>query len=225
LRWKKIYNKEREMHPQLTNMLPQTTEPAGGGAGDPPKTTPDQKTWDTILAGLPEDVRKLYEEHTNGLKSALSSEREKSKGVAAQLKKLADLEAAEQKRREAELNEAQKAQAQLAELEKKLNEANLNLVTERLRNAVQSEAAKMGFLNPEDAYQLADLAEVETTDDGKVTGVEDALKKLVKDRPYLLKTPGQTTAPQTDASRRGPATSSTTNADILARKRAEYSRL
>jgi hypothetical protein len=62
---------------------------------------------------------------------------------------------------------------------------------------------------------------VETTEDGKVTGVEEALKKLTKDRPYLLKAPGPN-PPQTDAARRGPATSGTTNSDIVARKRAEY---
>ena len=59
-----------------------------------------------------------------------------------------------------------------------------------MKRLIQAEtrvaAATMGFVSPEDAYRLADLAEVVVDDDGSVSGVKKALEKLAKDKPYLL---------------------------------------
>lgn len=48
---------------------------------------------------------------------------------------------------------------------------------------------KFEWADPSDALRLADLADVEIDDeDGTVHGMEDALKKLAKSKPHLLKT-------------------------------------
>jgi hypothetical protein len=52
----------------------------GQGEGGTPAT------WETVLEGLPEDARALYEGHTQGLRSALESEREQRKNLARQLR-------------------------------------------------------------------------------------------------------------------------------------------
>lgn len=43
------------------------------------------QTWETWLESAPEDVRKLYEGHVTGLKSALDTERDQRKQLAKQL--------------------------------------------------------------------------------------------------------------------------------------------
>ena len=178
----------------LTNKfnLFKTFSPDDGGAGGgaPAGETPAgdaQATWEAWLEKQPEEVRKMYETHTSGLKTALNSEREKAKTATAAQKRLQELEAAEQKRKEAELSELQKAQAKLAELEAEKAQNTQQLKTMRIKSAVQVQALKLGFQDPEDAYRLADLAGVEVGEDGSVTGIDKALKALSEGRPYLLK--------------------------------------
>jgi len=52
----------------------------GAGSETPPPT------WETVLAALPEEQRKLYEQHTQGLRTALQSEREQHQDLARQLR-------------------------------------------------------------------------------------------------------------------------------------------
>ena len=192
-------------YPTWMNMLPQTTDPAGGGTGDPSKTTAAATTitatattttktpeeeWEAFLAGVPADVRAKFDTHTTGLKLALTSERKTNKDNADKLKKLTDLEAAEQKRKDADLTEAQKQTAKVAQLEKELADRDEKLATTTIRHAVELEAAKQNFQSPEDAYLMADLSDVKIDADGKVTGVEEALKAVAKAKPYLLKAAG-----------------------------------
>lgn len=164
-------------------------------AGDPPADA-SQETFDAWLAKQPEEVREKFDAHTKGLKSALDSEREKAKSATAQAKRLAELEEAEKKRKEAELSETDKVKAEKARLEDELKKAGEALKSISLRHAVEIAAARANFQDPEDAYRLADLSEVEVSEDGKVTGVDKALEALAKKRPYLIKT---TKAPETDA--------------------------
>jgi len=48
---------------------------------DPGQDTP---TWENVLEGLPEESQVLYEGHTQGLRSALESERRAHKDLASQ---------------------------------------------------------------------------------------------------------------------------------------------
>jgi hypothetical protein len=161
----------------------------GGGGGD------DQPTWEKWLEKQTEDVKALFEGHVKGLKSALASEREKSKSAVEQAKRLADLEEAEKKRREAELSETEKLQQQLAEKDGTISEwqskhekALAEMATRSIKSAVKLTATQMGFADPDDAYNLADFSGIEIeegTDDPQ--GVKEALEALSKAKPYLLK--------------------------------------
>ena len=151
--------------------------------------------FDAWLAKQPESVQKLYELKTAGLKSALEKERTASRANKDALKKLADLEAAEKTRREAELSEIDKANAKLTEAAQRAERAEQALTNERVKNAVYAEAnkaqygeKKSKFVDPEIAYKLLDLSRIEI-DGGKVTGVADLLKALAKDSPFLLEQP------------------------------------
>ncbi|MCG3143628.1 MAG: hypothetical protein LC124_00080 [Ignavibacteriales bacterium] len=101
----------------LTNRI--VYKPDDPPAGDPPTNqqaspppeppAPQKPAWEIWLEQQPENVRQMYSEHTTGLTSALEKERKERKEHEKQLKRLADLEAEEQKRRDAAKTELEKA--------------------------------------------------------------------------------------------------------------------
>jgi hypothetical protein len=73
-------------------------------------------------------------------------------------------------------------------------------IAERLiRAEVASVARDLEFADPDDAWKLADLAEVKADDDLNVDRalVKKTLEKLAKDKPYLLKVGGGAPKPGT----------------------------
>ena len=159
--------------------------PAPDGAGTPPPAggkTFTQEELDRIIA------------------ERLGREREKTKDYdelkkkADELKKLQDAQLTEQERQKKELDEATAAKA---DMEAKLKAKELEAQGILIRAEVRVQAAKLGFANPDDAYALADLAAVKVTDAGEVAGVDKALEKLAKDKPYLInKDSGATGTPR-----------------------------
>lgn len=142
-------------------------------------------------------IQKLREHEQRALKL--------EKQTKALEKKLAEYETAEQQRKQAEMSEMSEVERLKAEVEaaKAAQQAAAEeMVTMRIKQAMFTAAAKMGFHNPEDAYLMADLTEVELGEDGEVSGVETALKELLKSRPYLAKSE---VAPDIDAIKRGKA--------------------
>ena len=93
--------------------------------------------------------------------------------LKAQAEKWAEHEAAQQSELEKAQTRAEKAEAERA---KAIEEANARL----MRAAFMAEAAKVGAVHPEDAFMLADLSEVSISDDGAVSGAEEAVKALVE---------------------------------------------
>jgi len=87
--------------------------------------------------------------------------------------KLAELEQAQM----SELEKATaRAQALEAERDRALARANETLV----RSAFIAEAAKLGVVHPEDAFALSDASGVVVGEDGKVSGVTEAVAALVE---------------------------------------------
>jgi len=123
------------------------------------------------------------------VKAALKTANSES---ASRRKRLEELEAAEADRTAAQLSEVEKAKKLAADAEAKAQAAEERLRTAMVRNAVVVAASKLNFYDPEDAFRLADLGDAQVGDDGKVTGVEDALKALAKAKPHLVKTAGTT---------------------------------
>jgi DNA repair exonuclease SbcCD ATPase subunit len=102
-------------------------------------------------------------------------------------KKLEAFEKAEQDRAKKDLSEVERLKGQVAELDKRARELEAERETMIIRSAVERAATALGFHSAEDAYQLADLSGVEIDEDGKVSNVDQALKALVKARPYLVR--------------------------------------
>jgi hypothetical protein len=98
-------------------------------------------SWDDFLKAQPEDVRKLYDTHTSGLRSALQSEREARKQETAQLAK--------------ELREA--ATRVQGEHQKQLQEtaARLEITERRAEFYEESVRPEIGCGNPKLAWLAA----------------------------------------------------------------------
>lgn len=102
-------------------------------------------------------------------------------------KKLDEIEAADAKRKEQELSDAQKAAKRAEEAEAKATQLEMQYRATTIRHAVEMAAARLNFADPDDAYKLADLSAVTIVDDGKVDGVDAALKALSTAKPHLVK--------------------------------------
>ena len=126
----------------------------------------------------------------------IRKQRESEKALAKQLKEakaaLEIFQADEKKRKDAELSELDKSKNRVAELETQLKEAQTMTQALRLRQEFAKAAArlKVAFADTQaedDAFELSDMEEVEIGADGKITGLDDAIKALQKTRPYLFK--------------------------------------
>lgn len=70
-------------------------------------------TWDAILSGLPDDHKAAYEQHTQGLQSALKAERQQRQDLAKQLREATgQLEAGSKARQDLEALQQQLEDAQ-----------------------------------------------------------------------------------------------------------------
>jgi uncharacterized protein YuzE len=108
-------------------------------------------------------------------------------------KKAEEYEKALEEKRLAELSEKERAE----EIAKKFEAEKLQLAQEleTLRESMKREKINAEFIRVatshniayvEDAMRLADLAAVTIDEDGKVVGVEEAVKALVEHKPFLL---------------------------------------
>jgi len=92
-----------------------------------------------------------------------------------------------QERQNAEKSELEKAKeaAQKADSERKkaLESANNRLI----RAEVKLRATELGIVDDDAAFALMDRSEVSVDDQGRVQGVEAALKSLLETKPYLKK--------------------------------------
>ena len=83
---------------------------------DPQQNTPgagEPQTWESILEGLPEEAQGLYEQHTQGLQSALKAERQQRQDLAKQLREASSqLEAGSKARQDLEALQVQLEDAQ-----------------------------------------------------------------------------------------------------------------
>ena len=105
------------------------------------------------------------------------------KAAAAELEKIREQELSEKEKLQ---KQVEKLEAAAADTERQAQARELEFNERLIRAEVRVLAATMGFVSPDDAYHLADLADVKVEEDGTVKGVKKALESLQKDKPYLL---------------------------------------
>ena len=176
----------------------------GSGANDNGQTVTFKQS--ELDAKFAERAKRAAEGATAELLKALGvKDAEEAKSFLAKAKELETANLSElEKAKKAAADATAEAERQRTAAEKAVADAQ----TIRIRAAVETLAAQMGFHKPEDAYQLANVAEIKIGDDGKVVGVSEALDALKKERPYLLK--GENAkATDTDATKRSQAKAKT----------------
>lgn len=124
----------------------------------------------------------------------LERERKKFSDYDDLKKKLAEFEKSEEERKRAEMTEIERLQADLQArdvekqtLEQQLNELRETIKREKIVNEFIKVATAHNIAYIDDALKLADLSAV-TVDDNGVKGVEEAVKALVENKPYLVAT-------------------------------------
>lgn len=155
---------------------------ATAGSGATPTTGAQGKSGDqTAKAGdsAAGDQSQQTDQLGEGGQAAIEREREAAREAKRQLK---ETQAALKQLQEKDLPEAEKSAREHAETKA----ANETLAREnnqlKAQLAVYSEASRLGFADPMDAFRLVD---VEFDDDGKPKKVVEALTKLLNDKPYL----------------------------------------
>lgn len=91
----------------------ETNNDAGGSGGQQDDQGGGTPTWEQVVEALPEEQRALYNTHTQGLRSALQSERDQRSDLARQLR-----EATQQ------LEQGSAARTQLEQMTAQLDQAN-----------------------------------------------------------------------------------------------------
>jgi len=107
-------------------------------------------------------------------------------------------EAAEYRRKqrdEEKMTETERMRLRLSELEKELTQRELLIREHTLRYETMLRAREMGIVDPDAAYRLLDLAEVEYDESGRPANIERLLRELVRKRPFLVGNSASATNP------------------------------
>lgn len=107
--------------------------------------------------------------------------------------KASEYEAQLEEKRLSELSEVEKAQEQARKFEEQLTSLTAQLEAERTKaqqQAIKNEFIKVAsganIIDIDAAIALSDLSAVAIGDDGAVVGVDDVIKTLVENKPYLV---------------------------------------
>jgi DNA primase large subunit len=158
-----------------------------------PEPTPQEPTAD------PQPTKTFTQEDVDRLVTDRLARERKKYGDYDDLKaELTKLKSAEEERQKAEMSvserlEAEKAAAiQAAEDAKAELSKTVSAANQRLINAEFRDVARELKLRPDalkSALKLVDLSAVEVDDEGNVKGLEDAVKALIEDNPYMVEQP------------------------------------
>ncbi len=86
---------------------------------------------------------------------------------------------------QAQLTENEQLQARATEAERKATEADQRIAQALIASDVKVQASRMGIIDPDAAYLLLDRSQINYSEDDGVTGVEQALTRLLEEKPYL----------------------------------------
>ena len=124
----------------------------------------------------------------------------------------------DEERKKAAMTETERLKAEKEAAEKKAQDAMRTANERLLRAEVKATAVALDIVDPDAAYVLMDRDAVSVAEDGTTQGVEDALKALIKDRPYLLRQKGN----QSVGGATNPAASGNTPGKLYTRADLEH---
>ena len=146
--------------PNDSGQVPRNTAPTAG-TGSQSGQAPETEKFDA------EYVKKLRSE------------------AASYRTKLSELEQKVKASEDAKLSETERTAKRLAELEREQANYQRERQERTLKYETMLAANKLGIVDPDAAYRLLDLSQVEFETDGQPKDVEKHLQALIKARPYL----------------------------------------
>lgn len=158
------------------------SQPAAGtttgdsGAGTPAKTSQGG----TQSEGQSDGQNRPTDDYAE-LRKSIEAERAENKQLKAQLKQIT----------EKDLPEAERDKRRIAELEQQVADFQTAQRNERINNAIVSAAAKLGFVDPEDAVGLIDRDAIAFAEDGRPRNIEGLVSSLLRQKPHLGGRPRQ----------------------------------
>lgn len=132
-------------------------------------------------------------------------ERKLTRENASLRRRLREIEAKETERAQADLSETERLTMQLAETTQHLAERETRIRTLALSGQIATAAQRFGIIDTDAATKLVDTTSIEYDDDAaQWVGVDDALRALALDRPWLTQTgqPVASSANPTNPTRR-----------------------
>ena len=152
---------------------------------------PTSETEVTQPAAQPEldtPAKTFSQEEVNRLQAQVRREVRGQYGDYAQLKERA---AKADELEKAQLSDQDKLEARAHEAERKAEAAIQQVASAVIASEVKVRASQMGIIDPDAAYLLLDRTNLSYAEDGKVSGVDDALTQLMEDKPYLKGLPSR----------------------------------
>lgn len=168
---------------------------AEGGEQEAPETNPDGQPPVETQVDEPESAEKTFTqaELDEIIAKRIARVEKKYEGFDVLKSKLSEYESQAEEKRQSELTDLQKAQEQAQQFEAKVQELTAQLEAERTnarQQAIKNEfikvASSANIIDVDAAMALSDLSAVEIGEDGKVNGVDDVIKTLVENKPYLV---------------------------------------
>ena len=157
----------KKMNLQLFAEDPSPADP--NPPAEPPKTPPTTPP--------PVEPKLFSEDYVKSLRGEAAENRVKAKQMREAIEKVFGIEI------EGDITEALTAvkvgyETKLAETQKSVRALHLNTEAAKLQ-------AELGIIDLEAVLKLADLSDVEITEDGKVEGLKEALEAVLEAKPYL----------------------------------------
>ena len=169
------------------NPVPVDNEPQGEVTADQTDTAPrlySQEQVNQMMGKLRSDERKKTQEQSRDVQF-----------LKERARRADELE-------QAQMTETEKLATQLADYQRKAVDADMRIAHALISSEVKVKAAQMGVIDPEAADVLLDRSGIHYSEEGGVVGVDDALSKLLDDKPYLKGVP---TVPNLNAEMGQPA--------------------
>lgn len=168
---------------------------AEGGEQEAPETNPDGQPSAETQVESSESAEKTFTqaELDEIIAKRIARVEKKYEGFDDLKTKLSEYESQAEEKRQSELTDLQKAQEQAQQFETQLQELTAQLEAERnnarqqaIKNEFIKVASSANIIDIDAAMALSDLSAVEIGEDGKVNGVDDVIKTLVENKPYLV---------------------------------------
>lgn len=167
------------------NPNPGTNQPGDGKGTDPSKTDAQSQPLDLSKVG-DEDFNKVFDDPR-------TFKHPRFKSLLERAKKADELETAQQKAEEKRLIEQKKFEELANKKSQEAQDWQSKYTQSIADNRILAAASKAGVVDTDAVLKLIDRSGVVISEDGSISGVDEAVKALLESKPYLKGASGSVT--------------------------------